>query len=30
MEEFREEDYYRYLKCGKMFLRSQIDARGVD
>lgn len=25
-----QEDYFRYMKCGKMFLRSQIDTRGVD
>lgn len=25
-----QEDYFRYMKAGKMFLRSQIDARGHD
>ncbi len=25
-----QEDYFRYMKVGKMFLRSQIDARGTD
>ena len=24
------EDYYRYMKAGKVFLRSQIDTRGED
>jgi hypothetical protein len=24
------EDYYRYMRCGKIFLRSQIDTRGTD
>ena len=24
------EDYFRYMSCGKMFLRSQIDTRGKD
>ena len=24
------EDYFRYMKSGKMFLRSQIDTTGVD
>jgi len=28
--EFLEEDYFRYMKAGKLFLRSQIDAKGVD
>jgi len=26
----QQEDYFRYLKAGKMLLRSQIDARGTD
>jgi hypothetical protein len=25
-----EEDYFRYMRSGKMFLRSQIDTRGLD
>ena len=30
VDELREEDYFRYMMVGKMFLRSQIDARGED
>lgn len=30
MKEFEEDDYYRYMMAGKLFLRSQIDAAGVD
>lgn len=30
MKEFQSEDYYRYLKAGKMLLRSQIDTTGED
>ena len=30
MAEFQEEDYFRYMKAGKLFLRSQIDACGKD
>ena len=30
IEELREEDYFRYMMVGKMFLRSQIDCRGQD
>ena len=30
MEELNKEDYFRYMMIGKMFLRSQIDARGTD
>jgi len=28
--DLREEDYFRYMMVGKMFLRSQIDCRGED
>jgi len=28
--ELMQEDYFRYMKSGKLFLRSQIDTRGVD
>jgi len=28
--DLREEDYFRYMRSGKMFLRSQIDTKGVD
>ena len=24
------EDYYRYMKCGKLMMRSQIDTKGKD
>ena len=30
MEEFGQEDYYRYMMAGKLFMRSQIDAQGYD
>jgi len=30
MDELREEDYFRYMMVGNMFLRSQIDTRGED
>lgn len=30
LAEFMEEDYFRYMRCGKIFLRSQIDTRGTD
>ena len=30
MREFEQDDYYRYMMAGKLFLRSQIDAAGVD
>ena len=30
LAELREEDYFRYMKAGKMFLRSQIDCAGED
>jgi hypothetical protein len=30
IQDLREEDYFRYMKSGKMFLRSQIDTKGVD
>jgi len=30
MAEFEAQDYYRYMRAGKMFFRSQIDARGYD
>lgn len=30
LAELAQEDYFRYMKSGKMFLRSQIDARGTD
>ena len=30
LAELREEDYFRYMKAGKMFLRSQIDCAGHD
>ena len=30
IEELRDEDYFRYMMVGKMFLRSQIDCQGVD
>ena len=29
-KEFEQDDYYRYMMAGKMFLRSQIDAAGED
>mmetsp|Transcript_31099 Transcript_31099/g.47499 ORF Transcript_31099/g.47499 Transcript_31099/m.47499 type:complete len:411 (-) Transcript_31099:17-1249(-) len=29
-KELAEEDYFRYMRSGKMFLRSQIDTKGVD
>ena len=29
-EQLAMEDYFRYMSCGKMFLRSQIDTRGKD
>lgn len=29
-QEMLQEDYFRYMRSGKMFLRSQIDTRGVD
>ena len=29
-KELMEEDYFRYMKSGKMFLRSQIDTKGID
>ena len=30
IDELRDEDYFRYMMVGKMFLRSQIDCRGED
>ena len=30
LAELKEEDYFRYMKAGKMFLRSQIDCAGED
>ena len=30
MDDLREEDYFRYMMVGNMFLRSQIDCRGED
>lgn len=30
LEQLSQSDYFRYLRSGKMLLRSQIDARGFD
>ena len=30
IEKLRDEDYFRYMRSGKLFLRSQIDTRGYD
>jgi len=30
IQSLRDEDYFRYMRSGKMFLRSQIDTRGYD
>lgn len=30
IDDLRDEDYFRYMMVGKMFLRSQIDCRGED
>jgi hypothetical protein len=30
IEELRDEDYFRYMRSGKLFLRSQIDTKGID